>query len=430
MIKIVVDIFMYIFEFLLFFYYSDTLFQEKKNKKIRIISILTTNIIMFVVYQLNITYLNVILMFIINTLLLFFLYNISYKTAVFHSLIFMVVMLSSEILVMAISSIVFNDFNALENDINAYIFVVVVSKLIYFSIMMTILRLFAQKENNDYSNKYFWLLFVMPLASILMLLSFRYITYQISLPRNMYILWIVSCIVLLLSNILVFIIYEYSIKNTKELYDIKSIQHQEEQDKKYFEVIEQSNKDMRIFAHDIKNHLIQIDNFDNITEVHSYITKLVPDIEKFSNTGISKNKMLDLIISKYVTLCESKNIKFDIDVKTANLNYIDDVDLSTLMNNLLDNAVEAAQNSTEKYIKINIFSKNKLYDGLVIKNSCDVPPKEESGELKTTKSNLKFHGIGTSSIKKIIKKYNSVYGWKYDNIKKVFETDIAFLKTE
>lgn len=421
---------MYIFEFLLFFYYSDTLFQEKKNKKIRIISILTTNIIMFVVYQLNITYLNVILMFIINTLLLFFLYNISYKTAVFHSLIFMVVMLSSEILVMAISSIVFNDFNALENDINAYIFVVVVSKLIYFSIMMTILRLFAQKENNDYSNKYFWLLFVMPLASILMLLSFRYITYQISLPRNMYILWIVSCIVLLLSNILVFIIYEYSIKNTKELYDIKSIQHQEEQDKKYFEVIEQSNKDMRIFAHDIKNHLIQIDNFDNITEVHSYITKLVPDIEKFSNTGISKNKMLDLIISKYVTLCESKNIKFDIDVKTANLNYIDDVDLSTLMNNLLDNAVEAAQNSTEKYIKINIFSKNKLYDGLVIKNSCDVPPKEESGELKTTKSNLKFHGIGTSSIKKIIKKYNSVYGWKYDNIKKVFETDIAFLKTE
>lgn len=417
---------MYIFEFLLFFYYSDTLFQGKKNKKIRIISILTTNIIMFVVYQLNITYLNVILMFIINTLLLFFLYNISYKTAVFHSLIFMVVMLSSEILVMAISSIVFHDFNALENDINAYIFVVVVSKLIYFSIMMTILRLFAQKENNDYSNKYFWLLFVMPLASILMLLSFRYITYQISLPRNMYILWIVSCIVLLLSNILVFIIYEYSIKNTKELYDIKSIQHQEEQDKKYFEVIEQSNKDMRIFAHDIKNHLIQIDNFDNITEVHSYITKLVPDIEKFSNTGISKNKMLDLIISKYVTLCESKNIKFDIDVKTANLNYIDDVDLSTLMNNLLDNAVEAAQNSTEKYIKINIFSKNKLYDGLVIKNSCDVPPKEESGELKTTKSNLKFHGIGTSSIKKIIKKYNSVYGWKYDNIKKFLKQILHF----
>ncbi|MFQ8958228.1 MAG: hypothetical protein ACLR6O_05075 [Eubacterium sp.] len=40
--------------------------------------------------------------------------------------------------------------------------------------------------------------------------------------------------------------------------------------------------------------------------------------------------MLDLIISKYSRLCESKNIQFDIDVKTANLSYIDDVDLSTL----------------------------------------------------------------------------------------------------
>jgi sensor histidine kinase YesM len=140
--------------------------------------------------------------------------------------------------------------------------------------------------------------------------------------------------------------------------------------------------------------------------------------------------MLDLIISKYATLCESKNIKFDVDVKTANLNYIDDVDLSTLMNNLLDNAVEATEQSKERYIKLNIFSKNNLYDGLIIKNSCDISPINKNNNLETTKSNSKIHGIGISSIKKVIKKYNAVYDWKYDENKKVFETDIAFLKTE
>jgi sensor histidine kinase YesM len=294
---------------------------------------------------------------------------------------------------------------------------------------MIMLKLF-QHEKNMAENKYYWLMFLLPVSSITVELCFAYIIRQYEINKSIHLWWMISSISLLFANILVFIIYEYSQKNTKELYELKTIQHQEEQDKKYFEVIEQSNKDMRIFSHDIKNHLTQIRNLDNIDDVQAYIDKLVPNIDKFSNAGISKNKMLDLIISKYATLCESKNIKFDVDVKTANLNYIDDVDLSTLMNNLLDNAVEATEQSKERYIKLNIFSKNNLYDGLIIKNSCDISPINKNNNLETTKSNSKIHGIGISSIKKVIKKYNAVYDWKYDENKKVFETDIAFLKTE
>ena len=227
---------------------------------------------------------------------------------------------------------------------------------------------------------------------------------------------------------LVFIIYEYSLKNTKELYELKKIQDREEQDKRYFEIIEQSNKDMRIFLHDIKNHLTQIRNLENIEAVQSYIDSIYPNIEKFSFTGISKNKMLDLIISKYVTLCEKKNIKFSVDVKTANLAYVSDSDLSTLMNNLLDNAVEAAERADERFIQVYIFSKGNMHDGLVIKNSCFVPPETENGELKTTKQNKKTHGVGTKSIRKTLKKYDAVYGWKYDENSKIFETDIVFPK--
>lgn len=225
-----------------------------------------------------------------------------------------------------------------------------------------------------------------------------------------------------------FVIYEFSLKNTKELYELKTIQHQEEQDKRYFEIIEQSNKDMRVFSHDIKNHLMQIRYLDNLDDVHKYVDRLYPDIEKFTYTGVSKNKMLDLIISKYATLCESKNIKFSVDVKTANLSYIDDVDLSTLMNNLLDNSIEAAEKNDNGFIQINIFSKNNMYDGLVIKNSCAASPIVNIGELKTTKLNKKLHGIGIKSIKKIIKKYNAIYDWKYDDTQKIFETDIVFPK--
>lgn len=427
MTKMIIDIFMYLFEFVLFWHYSNTLFKPK-NKSICFTIMFINNAVLGIVYQFNITYLNVILMFVTYTLILLYLYNISFKTAMFHSLIFMVVMLTSEILVMAISSIIYKNFNALENNTSAYLFVVIASKLIYFGIMMAILKLFAQKENTEQSNKFFWLLFVMPLTSIIVLLCFRYITYQMQLTHLMGILWAVACIGLLFANILVFAIYEYSLKSTKELYEIKTIQHQEEQDKKYFEIIEQSNKDMRVFSHDIKNHLTQIRNLEDINSVHKYIDKLYPAIEKFNHTGISKNKMLDLIISKYSKLCESKEIRFDVDVKTSNLSYIDDVDLSTLMNNLLDNAVEAAEKSYNAFIQITIFSKNNVYDGLIIKNSCSVPPVTDNKELKTRKSDKSHHGLGIKSINKIVKKYGAVYDWKYDEKQKVFETEIIFMK--
>lgn len=428
MIKVITDIFMYLFEFLLFWYYSDSLFDAKKSTFKRALTIFLNNTFLGVIYQFNITYLNGILIIITYSLVLLYLYNVSFKTAIFHSLIFLTVMLSSEILVMALSSVLYKDFNSLENSTDAYLFVIITSKLIYFGLMIIILKLFAQKENNEQYSKYFWLLFIMPLTSIMVLICFRYIAYQMQLTQTMSVLWIISCIGLLFANILVFIIYEYSLKNTKELYELKTIQHQEEQDKKYFEIIEQSNKDMRIFSHDIKNHLTQIRNFEDIEDVRRYVDCIYPDIEKFNRTGISKNKMLDLIISKYVTLCEKKNIKFSIDVKTANLAYVSDSDLSTLMNNLLDNAVEATERADERFIQVYIFSKGSIHDGLVIKNSCAISPKAENGELKTTKQNKKTHGVGTKSIRKTLKKYDAVYGWKYDENSKIFETDIVFPK--
>lgn len=428
MTKIITYIFMYLFEFLLFWYYSDSLFDAKKSNFKRVSLMLLNAAFLCAVYQFNITYLNAIFILITYTLLFLYLYNVSFKTAVFHSFIFLAVMFASEILVMALSSVLYKGFNAFESSTSAYLLMIPTSKLIYFSLMIIILKLFAQKESNGQYNKYFWLLFIMPLTSIMVLICFRYIAYQIKLTQTMSVLCIISCIGLLFANILVFIIYEYSLKNTKELYELKEIQYREEQDKRYFDIIEQSNKDMRVFSHDINNHLMQIRNFEDIEDVRRYVDSIYPDIEKFNRTGISKNKVLDLIISKYATLCEKKNIKFFVDVKTANLSYINDTDLSTLMNNLLDNAVEAAEKSGGGFIQVNVFSKNDIYDGLIIKNSCFVVPITEGGELKTTKPNKKVHGIGTKSIRKTIKKYDAVYGWKYDENLKVFETDIVFTK--
>ena len=426
--KYVIDSFLYIFETLLLWYYANTAFEPKKSKSVCLGFIFLANIALLLIYQFNIPYINALALIILYTLLLSTLYNISVKTAIFHSIIFVTIMLASEIVFMALGSVFFSDFNAMDNDRIAYIYVVITSKLIYFIIIMAILKLVIRNKETNAENKYYWLLFIMPLSSIVMILSFRYVAYSFVLTQNMSFWWIVSSILVLFANIIVFMLYEYSNKNTKELYEIKAIARQEEQDRKYYDIVEQSNNEMRVFVHDIKNHLSYLQGLDSAEEMHSYIDSLGKDIDKSYYAGVSKNKTLDLIIGKYLKLCEANGIRFSVDVKTSNHSYIEPKDLSTLLNNLLDNSFEAATGTENAFIEFVIFSRNDSYDGLMVRNSCKAAPRTKNGQLVTTKRDKTMHGIGITSIKKVLKKYNAMLDWKYDEDNQIFETDIVINK--
>ena len=147
-----------------------------------------------------------------------------------------------------------------------------------------------------------------------------------------------------------FFIYEHSIRNATELYELKAIKQKEEIERQYLDILEQNNKNLKIFTHDIKNHLEQIGNLTDSEEISTYISKLYGTINQYNNVVFSGNKTLDIIINKYNTLCANKNIKITFNVKTANLIDIDNTDLSTILNNALDNAVEAAEKSSNNSI--------------------------------------------------------------------------------
>lgn len=426
--KIVIDIFMYIFEALLLWYYANSLFEGKKNKTICLLDSIVVNAILMAVYQLQIVYLNGILLLVLYFLFFVSFYYAGIKSALFHALIFIIVMFATEVLVMGIGTVFFKDFNAMDNDMTAYLYVVSLSKLLHIIIILIISKLFAYQRNKEQYNKYYWFLFLLPISSILMVLAFRYLAYDVMLTPFVSTIWVIASVLTVFSNVLVFIIYEYSNKNTRELYELKTIARQEEQDKRYYDIIEQSNKDMRVLVHDIKNHLSYVQGLDSVKEIHNYIDSLSNDIDKSYYAGISKNKTLDLIIGKYFKLCEANNIKFSVDVKTSNLNYIDSIDLSTLLNNLLDNAFDAAKGPKDAFIEFVVFSKNDSYDGLMIRNSCLNAPKTKDGQLVTTKRDKTMHGLGLTSIHKVLKKYNAMLDWEYNEANHIFETHIVFNK--
>ncbi len=423
--KIALDIVMYIFEALLFYNYANGLFSGKKSRGFRILSVALIHIVLFFVYQLGNAVVNMVLFIILYFLALWYVFNVRINNAILHSFVLGSAIALSEIIVLGLCTLLFNDFNAMDTDIKAYIFVITISKIAYSAIMFFIKRLCLTKLYEAEKDSFYWVLFLLPLISVIISFLFFYAAGSFDISSSMSLLISATFILLLFINLTVFMLYDKAYKNRVELYELKSIHFQQEIDKKYFEVIEQSQEEIKHFSHDIRNHLLQIRYIDDIEESHAYIDRLVCDIEKISYVGISKNKMLNLIISKYISICDKKGIKFTPSVKLATLCYIDDVDLSTLLNNLLDNAVDAAEKAENAEIELCVFSKNSRYDGIIIRNTCYTSPEAVDNRLISSKKEKAYHGLGLNIVKKILKKYGAVYGWKYDEEKHIFETDIA-----
>lgn len=430
MAKIICDIFMYIFEALLLYNYANDLFSSKRKTGVKVVSVGVVNFVLFMIYQSGISILNGISLFILYSLEFWYIFNERLRNAVFHALIFISIMAATEFTVIGMCSLLFGDINAMHNDLSAYIFVIGLSKLIYFSVITIIKKLFAVKRTQHINDSFFWVLLLLPLGSIVVFILIHYISSKYVLSDFVGTLISVVSVILLFENISAFIVYEKAIKNLCELYNLRTLALQQHIDEKYFEAIEQSQKEIKQFSHDTKNHLQQIRYLDNVEEIHKYLDVIINDVEKISYVKISSNKMLNLIVSKYSAICEKKNIKFTPEVKLASLKYIDDVDLSTLLNNLLDNAVEAADMTENGFIELKIFSKNSRFDGILIKNSCSTPPKHINNELITSKKDKLLHGLGMSIVKKVLKKYDAVHDWNYHEETKIFETSMAFPKTK
>lgn len=424
------NIILYFTEGLIIFYYANSFFKRKYNTKITIIGISFSHLVLFGIYYANNAILNFSALLVIYCLIFSLLYECRFFTALFNTILLLVIMVACEWCVLFVTSLLLNkDFYAYQESIPLQMFDITLSKLAYYFVCLILIRVFSKRNINTQNKSVFWQLMIMPVASVFALFVFRYISIETLLTNTANILCSVSSLFLLVSNIIVFFIYEHSMNNATELYELRSIKQKEEIEKQYLGILEQNNKDLKIFTHDIKNHLEQISNLTDNTEISTYISKLYGTVNQYNHVALSGNKTLDVILSKYNTLCANKNIEVTFNVKTANLMDIDNTDLSTILNNALDNAVESAEQSANKKISVDIYTK-KSFEIIKIQNSCDTTPMTSNKKLLTSKKEKKLHGFGIESIERTITHYDGMFDWSYNEENKVFEITIAIPKGE
>lgn len=172
----------------------------------------------------------------------------------------------------------------------------------------------------------------------------------------------------------------------------------------------QSYNDLTIFRHDMKNRMLSIYTMleqGMYKESLNYIGRFLNEMKrpkKYLETG---NPVLDAIITEKQMESKHKNITFQTKIEIPRQLNIKDDDWITIMGNLMDNAIEAAEKikSPSREISLIMVYRHRM---LFIQIENTVESSYVNFKI-TTKSNSMQHGYGLISIRKALKNYQGSF---------------------
>ncbi|MGN0426025.1 MAG: ATP-binding protein [Acetatifactor sp.] len=311
---------------------------------------------------------------------------------------------------MMIEIVVNNLLHILSINDSTYFFLVgsTVSKLVMF----LALHIFRKIYNNHFH-------FSMPLAYwvrlMLIPLSTFYIihnTYILTSKTDNTIFFTITTMLLITVNYAAFDLYDKL--GEKAEIERKNLAYEQQLDlcNKQAAECELAYQETRRVRHDINKYLFDIQTSllaGNLSEAKNKIDNLLEHNQIYRKEICrSGNLIIDSLINNKYSVVEKMGIKMNCNVFLPDQISIESSDLCIIIGNLLDNAIDATQQLPQgnRYINLSI-SLVKSSVLLTIQNSYSGTLKnKKEGFFQSTKPNPSYHGIGLTSVKKSVDKYD------------------------
>ncbi len=425
--KLFINALTYISEVFIIYTYISGMFEKKFNTTKTIFIGLGLFTLPFIFNQLwNNPVVNIISFFIATIVFLCLTHQIKLKHSILQGFILTTIMFVTEMICSYSIALLLGTGTFFAYRENMLVFVLnSITTKIFFLVGCKICNHFILRKDKLYTTPFSYFLF--SFTAILSMFIFILINVQYEFNDTLQVLIIATSILIMGSLVVLFISHERNAVKNAEYMELKAIKQAQETDNKYYEILERQNNNLMVYAHDTKNHLQAIRNLIDDENAIEYLERLRDDLNEYSRHASSGNHNLDVIINKYVTECEIKGISFDYDVRLSNLSGVQMYDLVSILGNLLDNALEAAEKSADKSIHLQTDHRN-TYDVIMVTNSCDSKPVTQGDNLKSSKANKKQHGLGIKSIKSALKNYDGDYNWEYNEQTKEFISTVMILR--
>lgn len=187
--------------------------------------------------------------------------------------------------------------------------------------------------------------------------------------------------------------------------------------------IQNMYRQVRGWRHDYRNHInnmkIQLSE-GNYDKLDAYLNELADDLDTVDTVIKTGNVMADAILNSKLGVAEKLNVRLNVKANLPDSLPLTDVELCSMLGNMLDNATEAcaALPEDERFMRVYIGKlKGQLY--LSVQNSAGKVRKEKDSYLSTKEGE---HGYGLFRIDRIVKKYGGYVNRQ--NEEGVFATEI------
>lgn len=188
---------------------------------------------------------------------------------------------------------------------------------------------------------------------------------------------------------------------------LADMQHDYEKQQDMAEEIRRIQEQIRALKHDMKNHTLVMLSYleeNRVEEAKAYAGELLDKLNKMYTYVNVGNSLLNYIINNKLSAAKEQGIEIKAEIENLAFDYMDSVDFSALLNNLLDNAIHGALESKSPKLEVQISAK-KGFDIITVKNSIDESVLERNPEFVSTKGEP-GHGYGMKQIRSIVEKYN------------------------
>ena len=227
---------------------------------------------------------------------------------------------------------------------------------------------------------------------------------------------IIACIALLISAFFLLRKLFY------HLVDKRIAQFQSDLISKQTVEIQNMYRQMQEWRNDYRNHIQNMKNRidGDQGELEQYLDELADDLTQTDTSIQTGNVMADAVLNSKLSVAEQKSIQLNVKAHIPKGIEMTDVEMCSVLGNLLDNAIEACEKlpCDKRFLRVYIDKfKGQFY--LSVQNSSPSIQRDK-GIFRTTKAGT--HGFGLFRIDRIAKKYGGYVNRQYEE--GVFATEL------
>lgn len=415
-------------EILISEFYFETKFKKKVSKKFLYTILTVTYIILYLSRLLNLPWVNLLSFLICNFLTLYLCYDTNIKSCIFHPCMLLILMAITESIVMFSCSSLFgvNLLACLDNSTNLIV-QSIISKTLYSFTVYIILKL-STKEYSNENNKISLPLFILPISSIIIIYIVLFALSEYKIEQKYSTLLILSFILLFVSNVIVFLVYEFTLKIHRRNIELEIEQQKENATAEYYELLNQQNENTKIVIHDIKRHLNTIKTLapGNDNSISNYIESIIGEFSINNPIDYCNHALVNIITNRYKKICDESGIKLNIDIRNTQINFMIEPDITALLDNLLENAVEASIKASVKFIDFTITTTLNQLLSISVTNSVNRKVTVLNNHIISSKKSQNIHGVGLKSIKRVVNKYDGEINMNFNQENMTFTTTVVF----